>query len=97
MPFQAVKYRSKLLAIATHNHLKLDTELNNFLFSYWDKPFETDLFEQFRAGHYSAKAIYNLPFTVAEGKGTSAKLEDYLRDRVKQFLNSKEVILLPSI
>ena len=32
----------------------------------------------------------------AEGKGTLAKLEDYLRDRVKQFLESKEAVLLRS-
>lgn len=67
LAFQAVKYRSKLQAIATHNHFKLEPELNNFLFRRWEKAFNTELFEQFRAAHYSAKAIYNLPFTVAEG------------------------------
>lgn len=67
LEFNAVKYRSKLQAIATHNHFQLATELNDFLFRRWDKHFKTELFEQFRAGHYSAKAIYNLPFTVAEG------------------------------
>ncbi len=67
LEFNAVKYRSKLQAIATHNHFKLAPELNNFLFRRWDQSFTSELFEQFRAGHYSAKAIYNLPFTVAEG------------------------------
>jgi len=67
LEFNAVKYRSKLQAIATHNHLKLESELNDFLFRRWEKAFTTELFEQFRQGHYSAKAIYNLPFTVAEG------------------------------
>lgn len=65
--FDAVKYRSKIRAIATHNHLKLDTESNDFIFRRWQNSFQTELYEQFRQGHYSAKAIYNLPFTVAEG------------------------------
>ncbi|MDJ0595598.1 MAG: hypothetical protein QNJ72_37380 [Pleurocapsa sp. MO_226.B13] len=67
LEFNAVKYRSKLQAIATHNHFKLETELNNFLFRHWQKSFTTELFEQFRQGHYSASSIYDLPFTVAEG------------------------------
>jgi len=87
LPFQAVKYRSKLQAIATHNHLNLNQldlsssspgtsssgscqnnpELNAFLFRQWDSKFETDLFEKFRQGYYSATALYKLPFTVAEG------------------------------
>jgi len=67
LEFEAVKYRSKLQAIATHNHLKLEKELNSFLFRHWEKSFQTELFEQFRQGHYSAKAIYKLPFTIAEG------------------------------
>ena len=49
LEFNAVKYRSKLQAIATHNHLQLAPELNDFLFRRWEKPFETELFEQFRA------------------------------------------------
>lgn len=67
LAFEAVKYRSKLQAIATHNHLKLEKELNAFLFRQWQRSFQTELFEQFRRGYYSASAIYNLPFTVAEG------------------------------
>ncbi len=68
--FDAVKYRSKLQAIASHNHLKLEQELNAFLFRHWHKSFQTEIFEQFRQGYYSASAIYNLPFTVAEGLAT---------------------------
>ncbi len=67
LEFNAVKYRSKLQAIATHNHLKLASELNAVLFRQWQKSFTTELFEQFRQAHYSANAIYNLPFTIAEG------------------------------
>lgn len=66
--FDAVKYRSKVRAIAIHAHLKLEGELGSFLFRHWQqRVYQTELFEQFRQGYYSASAIYNLPFTVAEG------------------------------
>jgi|SRR6478672_2080577 len=67
LAFDAVKYRSKIRSIAVHIHLKLEGELGNFLFGNWKKSFQTELFEKFRQGYYSANAIYNLPFTVAEG------------------------------
>ncbi|MEM8605332.1 MAG: hypothetical protein AAGF24_16045, partial [Cyanobacteria bacterium P01_H01_bin.121] len=74
LAFHAVKYRSKLRAIATHNHLNLTalqadlgTELDAFLYRHWPKQFQTRLFEQFRRGFYSAQALYELPFTIAEG------------------------------
>lgn len=67
MAFDAVKYRSKVKAIAAHNHLKLKGELGAFLFQKWPTHFETRLFEAFRQGYYSQEAIYKLPFTVAEG------------------------------
>jgi hypothetical protein len=68
--FEAVKYRAKMRAIAVHAHLKLEGELSPFLFRHWQSSFQTELFERFRQGHYSATAIYHLPFTVAEGLAT---------------------------
>ncbi|MBW4618507.1 MAG: hypothetical protein KME17_03850 [Cyanosarcina radialis HA8281-LM2] len=66
--FDAVKYRSKMRAIAIHAHLKLEGELGPFLFRHWQqRVYQTELFEKFRQGYYSAQAVYNLPFTVAEG------------------------------
>jgi hypothetical protein len=67
LAFQAVKYRSKLRAIVSHFHLKLEPEISNFLFGRWEKSFDTEIFEKFRQAFYSASAIYALPFTVAEG------------------------------
>jgi hypothetical protein len=66
--FDAVKYRSRVRAVAAHAHLKLAGERGPFLFRL-DQPkaYATELFEQFRRAHYSAEAIYDLPFTVAEG------------------------------
>jgi hypothetical protein len=67
LAFQAVKYRSKLRAIVSHFHLKLEPEISNFLFGRWEKSFSTEILEKFRQAFYSASAIYALPFTVAEG------------------------------
>jgi hypothetical protein len=67
LPFQAVKYRTKLRAIVSHFHLKLEPEISDFLFGRWQKSFTTEIFEKFRQAFYSASAIYELPFTVAEG------------------------------
>lgn len=67
LDFDAVKYRSKVSGIATHNHLKLPGEVGSFLFRDWPQQFETELFEKFRKAYYSQDAIYALPFTVAEG------------------------------
>ena len=66
--FEAVKYRGKVRSIALHTHLKLDNELDSFLFHFRRTPgFQTPLFETFRQAHYSAEAVYNLPYTIAEG------------------------------
>lgn len=74
--FDAVKYRSKLRAIVTHTHLKLQGELSNFLFRNWkQKVYETELFENFRQAHFSAEAVYKLPFTVAEGLAVKHKIK----------------------
>jgi hypothetical protein len=84
LAFQVVKYRSKVRAIATHAHFKLDEELGAFIFRQWKRQFQTPLFEQFRQGFYSAKAIYELPFTVAESLAMKHNID---RDR---FLTSIE-------
>ena len=66
--FDAVKYRNKVKAVATHCHLNLPGELGEFLFfDGKTKRFETPLLEKVRAAWYSADALYELPYTVAEG------------------------------
>jgi hypothetical protein len=73
--FDAVKYRPKVRAIAAHAHLQLSGELGTFLFRNWKQTtYTTQLFEQFRQAHYSAEAIYQLPFTVAEGLAVKHKI-----------------------
>lgn len=68
LPFEAVKYRNKLRAAAVHAHLRLPGELGKLLFRGWEEQrFETPLFEQYRRAHYAREAVYQLPFTIAEG------------------------------
>ena len=68
LSFDAVKYRPKLKAIAVHNHLSLQEELGTFLFTpQQPKRYQNELFENFRQAHFTAEAIYKLPFTIAEG------------------------------
>lgn len=86
MSFHAVKYRAKVRAIATHAHLKLHGELSTFLFRNWKQnTYSTELFEQFRQAHYSAEAIYQLPFTIAEGFAVKHKVpRDIFLSRIQQ-------------
>jgi hypothetical protein len=65
--FDSVKYRNKVKAVACHNHLGLPGETGQFLFEKKVPRFQTPLFEQVRKAWYSAEAVYDLPYTVAEG------------------------------
>ncbi|WP_131739583.1 hypothetical protein [Actinomadura roseirufa] len=66
--FDAVKYRGALKAAVRHAHLALDGEMRTFLFApHSVKAFRTPIFEQWRRAHYEKAAVYELPFTVAEG------------------------------
>lgn len=66
--FDAVKYRSKLRSAVVHAHLKLGDERGPFLFHGWRKRvFTRPLLETFRQAHYTQEALFQLPFTIAEG------------------------------
>lgn len=67
--FDALKYRPLLRLILRHLHWPLDQELFVFLFiKGWKmRHFQTPLLELYRQAHFSEKAIYQLPYTVAEG------------------------------
>lgn len=65
--FDAIKYRNKFRSAAAHIHFQLDTELGRFLFDpSSQKTYTRPLLNQYRQAQYSAAAIYELPFTVAE-------------------------------
>lgn len=66
--FDAVKYRGALRAIVRHFHLRLPAERGRFLFEgAGGKPYAHPLFEAYRRARHDTRAIYELPYTVAEG------------------------------
>ena len=73
--FDAVKYCRKYRAAAAHAHLELGPEIGSFLFDFKRrKSYAIPLLDQYRAAHYSAAAIYDLPFTVAESLAQKHKV-----------------------
>ncbi|MBW4614543.1 MAG: hypothetical protein KME21_14965 [Desmonostoc vinosum HA7617-LM4] len=94
--FDAVKYRSKVRAIAVHAHLKLQGELGTFLFRNWTQSiYSIELFENFRQAHYSAEAIYQLPFTIAEGFAVKHKVpREVFLSRIQQQMTLGEKLRL---
>lgn len=90
LPFEALKYRNKLRAAAAHSHLKLEGELGPFLFRGWRKRgFETPLFEAFRQAHYAKEAVFELPYSIAEG---FASLHGIPRDVLLERIEGKMTV-----
>jgi hypothetical protein len=69
-----LKYRRRLGKIAAHFHLRLPDEQSAVLFKLERRRFESPLFEAFRRAHYEQRAIYELPYTVAEGLAARHKI-----------------------
>lgn len=66
--FDAVKYRGAVRDAMRHAHLPAPGELGRFLFQRrGGTAFDTPLLESWRRAHYDKAALYELPFTVAEG------------------------------
>jgi len=64
----AVKYRRGLATASRHAHLTLPGEVGAALFDWRRQArFETPLLEAWRRAHYDSSAVYELPYTVAEG------------------------------
>jgi hypothetical protein len=65
----AVKYRSGLTTLARHAHLPLPSEeLGDFLFRPGRRARYRDAFlDAYRRAHFEQAAVYELPFSVAEG------------------------------
>ncbi len=80
--FSVVKYRNKLRTAIRHAHAPVDDETARFLFSFHDcKQFAEPLFDTFRRAHFSKQAVFELPFTVAEGLAARHGIDrsDFLR------------------
>lgn len=66
--FRAVKYRRHVRRGMLHAHVAFPDETAAFLGAGIEKRrFTTPLFEQFRAARHSERAVYELPFSIAEG------------------------------
>ncbi|MEU9024793.1 hypothetical protein [Actinomadura sp. NPDC048394] len=66
--FDAVKYRNGVKTAVRHAHVQPGGELRGFLFDpLAAKSYETPILEQWRRAHYEKGALYELPYTVAEG------------------------------
>jgi len=67
--FDAVKYRGGLKRALRHAHLAPATEeLGAFVFApHTRRHYETPLLETWRRAHYEQGALYELPYTAAEG------------------------------
>ncbi len=80
--FDAVKYRGKLRIAARHAHARLDEETGRFLFSLKEqKRFDTPLYDSFLRAHYAKQAVYELPYSVAEGFAARHKIprQEFMR------------------
>lgn len=76
LQFDAIKYRVKLRDLILHTHLALPGELGGFLFKGWkQRRYAAPLLETFRKAHFSEEALYELPFTVAEGLAARRKID----------------------
>ena len=74
--FDAVKYRRLFSSAARHAHLDLPDEVGSVLFD-WRRPkrYETPILETWRRAHYEQRALYELPYTVAEGFAARAGID----------------------
>ncbi|WP_199193369.1 hypothetical protein [Blastopirellula marina] len=66
--FEVLKYRNKFRKAVRHAHAAVDDETARFLFARNEQTrFDEPLYDAYRRAHYSKQAVYELPFTVAEG------------------------------
>jgi hypothetical protein len=96
--FEAVKYRRSLRDVAAHAHLRFAAgdETAALLFRGWrERRFRTPLFESFRRAHFADAALYELPFTIAEGLAARRKVprEVFLK-RIEPRLSAGERLRL---
>lgn len=90
--FDAVKYRAKVRTIVRHAHAPVTPETATFLLAPMStRRFATPLFERFRAAHFAKDAIYELPYTVAEGLAAKHRVarDEFLR-RIEPRLTAEE-------
>ncbi len=94
--FDAVKYRNRLRFIARHAHLAFDRltgnpEVGEFVFAgaRSRKQWQASLFETVRRAWYEEAAIYELPYTIAEGFASRRRIP---RERFLQRIESRMTV-----
>ena len=95
--FDAVKYRTGVKIAARHAHLDVGEETGRLLFTPLREVarFETPIFESWRRAHYSAAALYELPYTVAEGLAAKHRVRrDEFLERIAPNLTRNERLRL---
>ncbi len=96
--FDAVKYRGHVKRIASHAHLRLHPDLARFLFEGLRKtePFSLPLLESFRRAQYADEAVFELPYTIAEGVAARRGIprERFLRDIAPRMTAGERMRLL---
>ncbi|MFO7565145.1 MAG: hypothetical protein R6X02_21035 [Enhygromyxa sp.] len=95
----AIKYRRRLAKIVAHFHLRRGPEESALLFRLAGvRRFTTPLFESFRRARYDERAIYELPYTVAEGLAARKGIprERFLA-RIAPRLTTRERLRLQSL
>lgn len=91
MTFQAVKYRRKVRSAVRHIHVHLPGELPEFLFGGHRYPFQNSLLETYRQARHSREAVYQLPFSVAQGLAAKHGIRpDVLLKRMEGNLTERE-------
>ncbi|MEV5831394.1 hypothetical protein AB0L25_38090 [Spirillospora sp. NPDC052242] len=98
--FDAVKYRDAVKGAMRHAHVRpgdaAGGELGPFLFAPRTvKRFGTPIFETWRRAHYEREALYELPYTVAEGFAAKHKVpRDVFLERIEARMTRLERLRL---
>lgn len=93
--FEAVKYRKVMKELAIHNHVHIDSEVFDFLFSSQKElekiTFSTDIFSTYVAARKDPEKLYELPYTVAQGFASYHKIpRDKFLERIKGEMTEHE-------
>jgi hypothetical protein len=101
LELDALKYRAGLHAAARHARLSLPPDVDRFLFSRTSRRrgirYDSALLRAHGRAHYSAQAVADLPFTVAEGFAAHHRLpRDRFLERVRERTTHAERLRLDS-
>lgn len=95
--FDAVKYRAHVRAVAAHAHVRLPGEVGAFVFvgAKQRGGYMTPLFESVRRAHYAADAVYDLPYSIAQGFARKHRIpQDVFLSRIAGRLTGNEALRL---